>query len=217
MVGAPRAPAESRIGVLAVQGSFSAHAQVLARIGARTEVVRDPAQVSGLAGLVLPGGESTAMIHLMRANGLWDAVAEYLASDRPVLATCAGTILVAREVLDGRPGQDSFGAIDITVRRNGFGRQVDSFEEDLRVPGDPLLHGVFIRAPRIERTGPSVQVLAWTEGNNQRSPVLCRSGPLVVATFHPELTRDDRVHLAAFGAILGARVPAWSGVLSCPA
>ncbi|HEY1619530.1 MAG TPA: pyridoxal 5'-phosphate synthase glutaminase subunit PdxT [Streptosporangiaceae bacterium] len=192
----------ARIGVLSVQGAYAAHAAVLAAMGATPVAVLEPGDLDGLDGLVLPGGESTTMALLLRSGGLWDALAVFLASGLPVLGTCAGAILVARQILDGRAGQQSLGGADIAVRRNGFGRQVESFETDLAWPDGPPLPAVFIRAPVIERTGPGVQVLARLGESHGHSPVLCRDGHIVIATFHPELTGDQRVHELAFGEVL---------------
>ena len=186
------------IGVLALQGAFAAHADRLRQLGASTRLVRTPADLDGIAALVMPGGESTTMSKLLVSSGLFDAIAARLADGMPAFGTCAGMILLAAEVLDGRPDQRSFGAIDITVQRNGYGRQVDSFETDLLVaglggPGDDApaaFHGVFIRAPKVVRVGASVEVLAEHDG----TPVLARQGSITVAAFHPELADDTRLH-----------------------
>ena len=180
------------IGVLALQGAFASHQQRLAELGAASRQVRTPGDLEGVDALVMPGGESTTMSKLLLSSGLFDEIAARIAGGMPVFGTCAGMILLATEVLDGRPDQRSFGAIDISVRRNGYGRQVDSFESDLDVAsidGGPF-HGVFIRAPKVERTGPDVDVLAEHEG----VPVLARSGRVTVASFHPELAGDARLH-----------------------
>jgi 5'-phosphate synthase pdxT subunit len=198
-----------RIGVLALQGAFRAHELVLERLGAEAVQVRTRADLADVAGLVLPGGESTVMSLLMGSHGLRDALSEFVHGGLPILATCAGAILLAEDVLDGRPDQRSFGAIDLSVRRNGYGRQVDSFEADLRIKGDDApFPGVFIRAPVIERAGGEVAVLARAEGPGGATPVLCREGTIMVATFHPELTEDARVHVMAFGTLLDRSVPA---------
>jgi 5'-phosphate synthase pdxT subunit len=154
--------------------------------------VRTPDDLSRVDALVMPGGESTTMSKLLTTSGLFDAVASRLTDGMPVFGTCAGMILLATEVLDGRPDQRSFGAVDIAVRRNGYGRQVDSFEADLDVPtiGDGPFHGVFIRAPKVERVGEDVEVLASHDG----VPVLLRRGRVSVASFHPELSSDARLH-----------------------
>ena len=145
-----------RVGVLALQGAFAAHARVLAELDADPVEVRTPAQLERVDALVMPGGESTTMSFLLESSGLFDPIAKRLADGLPVLGTCAGMILLSVEVLDGRSDQRSFGAIDLAVRRNAYGRQVDSFETDLDVPelGDPPFRAVFIRAPGVERVGP---------------------------------------------------------------
>jgi 5'-phosphate synthase pdxT subunit len=169
-----------RIGVLAVQGNVREHAATLRRLGADVVEVRKPEELEGLDGLVLPGGESTAIARLMRLYGLDEAIRQFHA---PVLGTCAGMILL------GRGG--SLERIDVAVRRNAYGRQVASFEADLELEGeDRPLRGVFIRAPRVEEAGPDVEVLAELDGE----PVLLREGSTIVASFHPELTDDTRVH-----------------------
>ncbi len=180
------------IGVLALQGAFASHQHRLAELGATTRQVRTPADLDGVDALVMPGGESTTMSKLLLSSGLFDAIAERLDAGMPVFGTCAGMILLATEVLDGRPDQRSFGAIDLAVRRNGYGRQVDSFEADLAVSGveGGPFHGVFIRAPKVERIGDDVEVLATHDG----VPVLTRSRRVTVASFHPELADDARLH-----------------------
>jgi 5'-phosphate synthase pdxT subunit len=168
-----------RIGVLAVQGNFREHAAVLRRLGAVPIEVRLPGQLEGLDGLILPGGESTAITRLMRLYGLDEALRRF---DAPIFGTCAGMI-----VLD----QDHLGLVDIRVQRNAFGRQVKSFEADVDIGhGDEPLRAVFIRAPWIETAGPDVEVLAEVDGH----PVLARQGRILVAAFHPELTDDTRIH-----------------------
>ncbi len=181
-----------KVGVLALQGAFARHAAALRALGAETVEVRTPAQLDGVDALVVPGGESTTMSMLLESSGLFEPVAERLAAGTPAFGTCAGMILLGSEILDGRPDQRSFAAIDIDVRRNAFGRQVDSFETDLPVDaldGGPL-HAVFIRAPFVERVGDGVEVLADVGGH----PVLCRQGPVLAAAFHPELSGDLRIH-----------------------
>jgi 5'-phosphate synthase pdxT subunit len=180
------------VGVLALQGAAARHADVLARLGAEPVAVRTPAQLDGVDALVLPGGESTTMSMLLESSGLFDAVADRLAGGMPAFGTCAGMILLGRDVLDGRPDQRSWGAIDIGVRRNAFGRQVDSFEADLAVEGvdGPPVHAVFIRAPVVDRVGDGVEVLASVAGR----PVLVRQGAALAAAFHPELGDDARLH-----------------------
>ena len=191
-----------RVGVLALQGAFSAHTRRVAELGGRPIEVRRPDHLAGVDALVMPGGESTTMSNLLASSGLFDEVKARLSDGMPVFGTCAGMILLATEVLDGRDDQRSFGTLDITVRRNGYGRQLDSFETDLALDvagaGDEPFHGVFIRAPRVEAAGPSVEVLARHDGD----PVLVRQGTVMAAAFHPELTDDTRLH-AAFLARVG--------------
>jgi len=184
----------AKIGILALQGDVREHAAVLADLGADPVEIRRPEHLSGVDALVLPGGESTTMSRLLDTSELRAPVAERLAEGVPAFGTCAGMILLAADVLDGRPDQQSFGAIDIGLRRNGFGRQLDSFETDLAVVGvdDGPVHAVFIRAPVVERVGSSVEVLA-TVGPND-GPVLCRQGGVLVAAFHPEISGDLRLH-----------------------
>ncbi len=180
-----------KIGILALQGAFAAHQQRLADIGVDATTVRTADQLDVVDALVMPGGESTTMSHLMRTNDLFDPIAARIAAGMPVFGTCAGMIMCASEVLDGRPDPRSFGALDLTVRRNGYGRQLASFEVDLEVKGlDSSFHAVFIRAPLAERIGPDVDVLAEHDG----APVLVRHGACTVASFHPELTPDARLH-----------------------
>ena len=169
-----------RIGVLAVQGNFREHLRVLRRLGVRGIEVRKAAELAGLDGLVIPGGESTAIGRLIRLYGLEEAIRQF---GRPVFGTCAGMILLAR----GGPLEQ----MDVVVERNAYGRQVASFEADLELEDEIVpLRGVFIRAPRVRETGPDVEVLAEHDGE----PVLLRQGRVLVASFHPELTEDTRVH-----------------------
>jgi 5'-phosphate synthase pdxT subunit len=193
-----------KVGVLALQGDVREHAAALADLGVTPLAVRTPADLATVDALVLPGGESTTMSLLLDSSGLREPIAERLASGMPALGTCAGLILLATDVLDGRADQRSFGVIDLSVRRNGYGRQVDSFETDIDVTGigdetggetgeetgGTPVHAVFIRAPVVERTGPGVEVLATVD----ERPVLCRQGPVLVAAFHPELSDDRRIH-----------------------
>lgn len=180
------------IGVLALQGAFARHVEALRRCGVDAVEVRRPDQLAAVDALVMPGGESTTMIKLLNAFELAEPLGKRLADGMPVFGTCAGMILLASTVLDGQPDQLSFGAVDLDVRRNGYGRQINSFEIDLEVGaiGPPALRAVFIRAPLVERAGPGVEVMATVEG----VPVLCRQGAVMVSSFHPELTDDDRLH-----------------------
>ena len=179
-----------KVGILALQGDVTEHAQALADLGASPVEVRQPQHLSGVDALVLPGGESTTMSKLLDSSGLFEPVAAQLREGMPVFGTCAGMILLASEVLDGRPDQRSFGAIDLTVRRNAFGRQVDSFETELDVEGIGPMAAVFIRAPYVERAASDVDVLARVDDH----PVLCRQGAVWAAAFHPELSGDLRLH-----------------------
>jgi 5'-phosphate synthase pdxT subunit len=181
-----------KVGVLALQGDVREHVAALTDLGAHAVPVRTPADLAPVDALVLPGGESTTISLLLESSALFEPLGERLAAGMPAFGTCAGMILLATEVLDGRPDQRTFGTIDISVRRNGYGRQVDSFEADLDVTGlaGGALHAVFIRAPVVERVGDGVDVLASIEG----APVLCRRDGILVAAFHPELSGDSRVH-----------------------
>ena len=178
-----------QVGVLALQGAFAAHSDCLTSIGVQSIEVRNPEQLSSVDALLMPGGESSTMSQLLESSGLFDPIATRIADGLPVFGTCAGMILLASEILDGRSDQRSFSAIDISVRRNAFGRQVDSFEATINSSvGD--FHGVFIRAPRIERVGDQVEVL----GSINDEPVLVRQGNVLAASFHPELSNDARLH-----------------------
>ena len=187
----PASAAGPVVGVLALQGAFSTHQERLAAIGIDARLVTRPEHLAGVDALVLPGGESTTMSMLLDTSGLRAPLDDLLGDGMPVFGTCAGMILCATEVLDGRPDQHGFDLIDMTVRRNGYGRQLDSFETDLDVAGlaEPF-HAVFIRAPLVERIGPGVEVIAEHDG----IPVLVRGGTCTVAAFHPELTNDTRLH-----------------------
>lgn len=179
------------VGVLALQGAFAAHQRALEAAGTNTRQVRQPADLDGIDALVMPGGESTTMSRLLTTSGLFDAIKPLLSDGMPVFGTCAGMILLATDVLDGRDDQRSFGAIDLSVRRNGYGRQIDSFEADLTVTEfETPFHAIFIRAPKVVDVGPGVEVLAEHDG----VPVVARQGRIMVASFHPELTADPRLH-----------------------
>jgi pyridoxal 5'-phosphate synthase pdxT subunit len=178
-----------KIGVLALQGDFAAHARMLNRAGVDAVELRRAGELDEADGLIIPGGESTTMLKFIEDEGLGESLKSFAASARPILATCAGAILAAREV--SNPAQASLGLIDIAVARNAYGRQVDSFitEVDTTLAGGPL-EAVFIRAPKITRLGDAVTTLATLKGE----PVMVRQGNVVAATFHPELTDDDRAH-----------------------
>ena len=177
-----------RIGVLAIQGDYAAHASALSESGAEPVEVRTPADLSGLDGLILPGGESTTMLRFLDRMKLFDALKEF-STCKPVFGTCAGAILLAREVRN--PPQRSFGLLDAVVERNAYGRQIDSaiLHAPTRLDGGPM-EMVFIRAPRIGETGSGVEVLAERDGY----PVLVKQGNILAATFHPELSADRRIH-----------------------
>jgi len=187
--------------VLNLQGDVREHVAALGDVGVQSRLIKRPDDLDGAAGLILPGGESTTLSMLLASTGLFEAVAERLDEGFPVLGTCAGLVLLAREVLDGRPDQRSFGALDAVVRRNGFGRQVASFETGLEFGEGPLLPAVFIRAPYVVSVGEAVDVLAsvrhrgiGSDGPAMESPALLRQANVLASCFHPELTADRRVH-----------------------
>jgi 5'-phosphate synthase pdxT subunit len=189
------------VGVLALQGDFAAHGAALERAGAAPVYVRGHEQLAGLDGLIIPGGESTTMLKLLRYDGFWDALVEF-GRHKPIFGTCAGAILLASSVLS--PAQESLGLMDLEIERNAYGRQIDSrvaalepeaeFQERT---GAGKLEAVFIRAPVIRHVGGGARVLAWYSGD----PVLVESGAHLAATFHPELTRDTRVHALFLGKL----------------
>jgi 5'-phosphate synthase pdxT subunit len=184
------------IGVFALQGDVREHLHALDRLGARALAVRRPAELERCDGLVIPGGESTTMAKLARTFELFEPLQKQIQQGMPTFGTCAGMIMLADRVEDGTADQETLGGLDVTVRRNAFGRQVDSFETDLDVAGiaDPL-HAVFIRAPWVERVGPEVEVLARVgEGEATGRIVAVRQGSLLATSFHPEVGDDDRVH-----------------------
>jgi len=177
-----------KVGVLAIQGDFDAHRRRLEQLGAEVVLVKKPEQLDAVDALVIPGGESTTFLKFLEKGGFLDKLREFVRA-KPAFGTCAGAILLASEVED--PPQPSLGALDISVRRNAYGRQLESFigEGETQLPGGPL-EMVFIRAPKIERVGPNVEILA----REKNDPVLVRQGKIMVATFHPELSDDTRVH-----------------------
>jgi pyridoxal 5'-phosphate synthase pdxT subunit len=183
-----------RVGVLALQGDTREHLAALSEAGAQASKVRRRSELDAVDALVIPGGESTAMSKLLRDFELLEPLRARLAAGMPAYGSCAGMILLATEILDaGAPGREALplGGIDMTVRRNAFGRQVDSFEDDIAFAGlDSEVHAVFIRAPWVERVGPSVEVLATAGGH----PVAVRQGRVLATSFHPEMTGDRRVH-----------------------
>lgn len=179
------------IGVLGLQGAFACHLDTLSDLGVAGRRIRRPEDLEGIDGVVLPGGESTTMSNLLVSSGLIDPLRSVIRAGLPTFGTCAGLILLARTVFDGRADQVNFGALDVTVRRNGYGRQVDSFESDLVVEGlERPFHAVFIRAPVIEEIAASVTVLASVD----ERPVLVRQQRVLASSFHPELTPDVRIH-----------------------
>lgn len=195
------------VGVLDLQGDVREHVAALAEVGCETRLVKRTIDLEGLSGLVLPGGESTTLSMLLESTGLFEAVAARIGdADRPLplLGTCAGLVLVAREVLDGRPDQRTFGVVDAVVRRNGYGRQEQSFEADIVFGSGegPPLPTVFIRAPLVVSVAGTVDVLATLDG----APVLVRQGPVLASSFHPELTADRRVH-RLFAEMCGSDQP----------
>lgn len=181
------------VGVLALQGAVGLHSHALTRLGVDHLEVRNARDLAAVDALIFPGGESTAMSKLLTINALFEPVAARLETGMPAFGTCAGMILLAANIIDGRADQRSFGAIDIDVRRNAFGRQINSFEADLEVIGLPEapVHAVFIRAPIVERVGPGVEILAAVDHG---WPVACRQGNVMVTSFHPELEPDLRMH-----------------------
>jgi len=182
-----------RIGVLALQGDVREHLRVLAELGADAVRVRRPEELARVDGLVLPGGESSVIDKLARGFGLQQPIRDAVAAGLPVYGTCAGLILLADRITDGIPGQETFGGLDVTVQRNAFGGQVESFETDLDVPelGDPPVHAVFIRAPLVVESGPDVETLAALDDGRV---VAVQQGPLLGTAFHPEVTGETRFH-----------------------
>ncbi len=183
------------VGVLALQGDFREHLAALASVGAQVRAVRRPSELEGLSGIVIPGGESTTIDKLTRIFELREPLLALLRAGLPAYGSCAGMIMLADRVVDTAPGQQTLGGLDITVRRNAFGRQVDSFEADLDftgVEGGPV-HAVFIRAPWVEKVGAGVAVLARVSSDGQPA-VAVRQGNLLATSFHPEITGDLRVH-----------------------
>lgn len=193
-------PMSSLVAVLALQGDFAAHRRRLRELGLSSLEVRRPEELGEAGGLVLPGGESTTIWKFFESGPWEEAMRRFVAAGRPVLATCAGAIVLAREV--SNPAQKGLGLIDIAVERNAYGRQADSFVADVEASAlGAALPAVFIRAPKIRRVGSGVSVLARWRGE----PVLVRQGAVVAATFHPELTEDERVHRLVFARLLEAR------------
>ena len=187
------------IGVLALQGDVREHVDSLHSAGARAFGLREVADLRRIDGLVIPGGESTTMSKLAVIDGFLEPLREARAAGLPMYGSCAGMIMLADRVTDARPDQETIGGLDVTVRRNAFGRQVDSFETDLDIPvlGGPAFRAVFIRAPRVDDVGPEVEVLARVpDGTGDGTIVAVRQGRLMATAFHPELTGDHRIHRA---------------------
>lgn len=185
-----------RIGVLALQGDFREHISALAEIGITAFPTKTREEISQVDALIIPGGESTTISKLAKSFNLFDQISKRIADGMPTYGSCAGMILLANSIQDPASGQGSFGGIDMVVKRNAFGRQVDSFEADLEFKGiaEPKVRGVFIRAPWVENCGPKVEVLAKVEIDGSTHPVAVREGKVLATAFHPELTGDFRVH-----------------------
>jgi pyridoxal 5'-phosphate synthase pdxT subunit len=183
------------IGVLALQGDVREHVAALSSCGAEAQPVRRPAELEAVDALVIPGGESTVMSKLAVTFELLEPIRKRIAGGMPVYGSCAGMIMLATTILDGRPDQETFGGMDVTVRRNAFGRQVDSFEGDVEIDGVGEFHAVFIRAPWVEEVGAGVQVMGRVAGGPAAGRIVAvRQGNLLATAFHPELTGDLRVH-----------------------
>lgn len=189
----PNVAGKSRVGVLALQGDVREHVRILTELGAEVVRVRRPEDLDGIGGLVLPGGESSVIDKLARTFGLRDPIRAAIAAGMPVYGTCAGMILLADRIVDGIDGQQTFGGLDVTVRRNAFGGQVESFETDLAVPalGEPPVRAVFIRAPVVEEVGPDAEALATLPDGRV---VAVAQGNLLATSFHPEMSGEDRFH-----------------------
>ena len=180
-----------KVGVLALQGAFKLHVQALERLGVEALEVRSLENFAASEALIIPGGESTTMSFLLESSGIFDSLQERSNNRMPILGTCAGMILLSSKITDGRNDQKPLNLIDIEVRRNGYGRQIDSFESDLLIQGfNSSFRGVFIRAPLVENVSEKVEVLAEINGR----PVMCRQDSIIVTSFHPELADDDRIH-----------------------
>ena len=180
-----------KVGVLALQGAFKLHVQALKRLGVEAVEVRTLENFEASQAIIIPGGESTTMSFLLESSGIFEALQERSNNGMPILGTCAGMILLSSKITDGRNDQKPLKLIDIEVRRNGYGRQIDSFESDLMIKGfENFFKGVFIRAPLVESVGENVDVLAELNGQ----PIMCRQESTIVTSFHPELADDDRIH-----------------------
>ena len=184
----------ARVGVLALQGDVREHTSMLERVGAEVVAVRNVEQLENLDGLVMPGGESTTIAYLLTTSGIRPTLEKKIDDGLSVLGTCAGLILLAHEILDGRSDQWSFDVLPLSVRRNGYGRQISSFETMVEVKGVGEVPGVFIRAPKIETWSDDLEVLAFHDHGDGEHPVLVRQNRIWGCSFHPELTKDDRIH-----------------------
>jgi 5'-phosphate synthase pdxT subunit len=203
---------EATIGVLALQGDVREHLAALAECGVVARPVRRPEELDSVDALVIPGGESTTISRLAEIFDLAQPIRKRIAGGMPAYGSCAGMIMLADEVLDGRPDQEPFGGLDVTVRRNAFGRQVDSFESDLDFAGVGTVHAVFIRAPWVERAAAGVEILARVEGGPADGTIVAvRQGNLLATSFHPELTGDTRVHAFFVEMVRAARRDANEG------
>jgi 5'-phosphate synthase pdxT subunit len=191
----------TRVGVLALQGDVREHLAMLEGLGADAVEVRSIEELDDLDGLVVPGGESTTIAYLLTTSGIRPVLAKLIDDGLPVFGTCAGLILLAHEILDGRSDQWSFDVLPLAVRRNGYGRQIASFESTVTVEGVGEVPGVFIRAPKIETWSDDLEVVAWHDHGDGEHPVLVRQGNVWGCSFHPELTNDDRVHRLFVDAI----------------
>lgn len=203
MTTGPVSTSRPHVGVLALQGDVREHARVLGELGAEVSLVRRPVELAAVDGLVIPGGESSVIDKLSRAFGMRQPIRDAIAAGMPMYGTCAGLILLADRITDGIEGQQTFGGLDVTVRRNAFGSQVDSFETDLAVPvlGDPPVHAVFIRAPLVEQAGATVERIAALDDGRI---VAVRQGPLLATAFHPEVTGDHRFHRLFLDTVRGS-------------
>ena len=180
-----------KVGVLALQGAFGLHVKALERLGIDAIEVRSLENFDASEALIIPGGESTTMSFLLESSGIFDSLRERSAEGMPILGTCAGMILLSSKITDGRSDQKPLNLMDVEIRRNGYGRQIDSFESDLSIEGfDTSFRGIFIRAPLVETVSEEIEVLAEVNGR----PVMCRQGSIIATSFHPELADDDRIH-----------------------
>lgn len=195
-----------KVGVLALQGDVREHVNALTALGVEAHPVRTAVEIQAIDGLILPGGESTTIAKLARSFDLFDLISGRIKDGLPTYGSCAGMILLANELVDGALGQETFGGLDVKVRRNAFGRQVDSFETDLPVTGVGNVHAVFIRAPWVETTDEGVEVLAAVDIDGTSHPVAVRQKNILATSFHPELTGDNRVHRYFATEILKVRL-----------